>query len=262
VPPPGSAVEPTPEPPERVRDVLRDAVDAIRTALGSLDDWGLAGTSDHQYRSDLVADAAVAEVLDPVGYGVLSEESGVRGADAPIVVVVDPVDGSTNASRGIPWFATSLCAVDAHGALAAVVENLATGERFEAMRGRGATRDGDPIAPSGAIDLSLSIIGLSGYPSTSLGWRQYRVLGAAALDLCAVACGRLDGFVDCSRNAHGVWDYLGGLLVCEEAGAPVVDVDGRPLVVLDPSERRTPIAAATTALLDDLVPARRALVVP
>ena len=54
------------------------------------------------------------------------------------------------------------------------------------------------------------MIGLSGYPPRSLGWGQYRALGAAALDLCAVADGVLDGYVDCSRDAHGSWDYLGG----------------------------------------------------
>jgi myo-inositol-1(or 4)-monophosphatase len=199
----------------------------------------------------------VAEALGATGYGVLSEESGLRGADAAVVVVVDPVDGSTNASLGIPWYATSLCAVDDHGARAAVVENLATGEHFEAVRGQGAWRNGSPIGPSGATELSDAIIGLSGYPPAYLGWRQYRALGAAALDLCAVACGRLDGYVDCSRDAHGVWDYLGGQLVCEEAGALVVDVDDRELVVLEPAERRTPIAAATPALLDALVDRRR-----
>jgi fructose-1,6-bisphosphatase/inositol monophosphatase family enzyme len=245
-----------------VLDVLRRAADAVRAALGSLDDWGLAGTRAHQYRSDLVADAAVADVLDAAGVGVLSEESGLQRGDAEVVVVVDPVDGSTNASLGIPWFATSLCAVDEEGPRAAVVENLATGERFEAVRGEGAWRGGGRLAPSPATELSDAMVGVSGYPAASLGWRQYRALGAAALDLCAVACGRLDAYVDCSVDAHGVWDYAGGLLVCAEAGATVVDVDDRPLVVLDPAARRTPIAAATPMLLDEVLRQRRAWRVP
>ena len=60
------------------------------------------------------------------GLGVLSEESGRHHPDRAITVVIDPVDGSTNASRGIPWFATSLCAVDTDGPLAALVINLAS----------------------------------------------------------------------------------------------------------------------------------------
>ena len=69
----------------------------------------------------------------------------------------------------------------------------------------------------------------------------------------------LDGYVDCSVDPHGPWDYLGGLLVCHEAGAVVVDAAGRDLVVLDHAARRTPLAAATPALLDEVVAARRSI---
>ena len=67
----------------------------------------------------------------------------------------------------------------------------------------------------------------------------------------------LDGYLDCSRGAHGPWDYLGGLLVCREAGATVDDAFDRDLVVVDATARRTPVAAATTSLQDELVRARR-----
>lgn len=245
---------------EDVLGVLHQVADAVAAALAGLDDWGLSGKDDKEHHSDLVADAAVAEVLDPLGYGVLSEESGLRRGDAEVVVVVDPVDGSTNASRGIPWYATSLCAVDAAGPLAALVVNLASGESFTAVRGGGARRNGAPIAPSGCTVLGDAIVGIAGWPANAVGWSQFRSFGAAALDLCSVACGRFDGYVDCvSPSLHGVWDYLGALLVCNEAGVPVVDAEGRDLVVLDPTARRTPVAAATPALLDVLVAARHAL---
>ena len=99
-------------------EVLDETASAIRAALGNLDDWGLAGTRDGQYHSDLAADAAALAVLERAGVGVLSEESGRHRPDAAITVVLDPLDGSTNASHGIPWYATSLCAVDADGARA------------------------------------------------------------------------------------------------------------------------------------------------
>lgn len=241
---------------EAVLDLLDEAAAAIATAVDALDDRGLAGTKPWQYRTDLAADAAAAEVLDGAGVGVLSEESGLRNADAEVVVVLDPVDGSTNAARGVPWFATSLCAVDAVGPLAALVVNLATGERFDAVRGIGARRNGRPIEPSATSALGESIVGFSGYPPRYLGWRQYRALGALALDLCAVASGVLDGYLDCSPSAHGVWDYLGGALICAEAGATVSDAEGRSLVVLDPDARRTPVAGGTAALHDELLALR------
>lgn len=240
-------------------EVLDETAAAIRAALGDLEDWGLAGTRAGQYHSDLAADAAALAVLERAGFGVLSEESGRHRPDAEITVVLDPLDGSTNASRGIPWFATSLCAVDGDGARAALVVNLATGDRFEAVRGGGARRNGHPIVPSDASSMRESLVALSGYPDRWLGWYQFRSLGACALDLCAVACGVVDGYIDCSWNAHGSWDYLGGLLVCVEAGASIVDADGRDLVVLGHDDRRTPVAGATPELLEQLVAARHTL---
>jgi fructose-1,6-bisphosphatase/inositol monophosphatase family enzyme len=228
--------------------VLDDAAAAIASSLASLEEWGLADTRPGQYRSDLVADAAALAVLDRAGFGAFSEESGLHATDRDVVVVLDPIDGSTNASRGIPWYATSLCALDAGGPLAALVVNLATGTRYNAVRGSGAWRDGVAIRPSSCTDVGDAIIGLSGYPPRSYGWRQYRALGASALDLCAVADGTFDAFVDCSRDAHGPWDYLGAELVLREAGGVMTDLYERELTVVDWAARRTPIAAGTTAL--------------
>jgi fructose-1,6-bisphosphatase/inositol monophosphatase family enzyme len=233
-------------------EVLHATATAVAKALEGLSDWGLAGTRDGQYRSDLAADSAAVAVLDAAGLGVMSEESGSHRVDRPLVVVIDPVDGSTNASRGIPWYATSLCAVDTDGPRAAVVVNQASGIRFEAVRGGGARRDGIPIRPSGCEQLGQAIVGFSGYPPRYFGWSQYRGLGAAALDLCAVAEGVLDGYAAVGGSQLGSWDYLGGMLVCTEAGAVVTESAGRELVTLEHDARRTPVAASTPALLDSL----------
>lgn len=241
---------------DELLEVLVSAADAGAEALVGLDDWGLAGTRDGQYRSDLAADAAIVSVLDGAGLGVLSEESGLR-TGSPITVVVDPIDGSTNASHGLPWYATSLCAVDADGPRAAVVVNLALGTRYEAVRGGGARRDGVELERPRAPELGNAMIAVSGLPPSNPGWGQFRAYGASALDLCAVADGTFDGFVDASPDAHGVWDYLGALLVCSEVGVGVVDAFDRELVVLDHGARRTPIAGASTSLLDVLVAYRR-----
>lgn len=242
---------------EALLEVLHDAATAVRAALDRLTDWGTADTRPGQYLSDLAADEAALAVLDAAGLGVMSEESGLHHGEREVVVVIDPVDGSTNASRGLPWFATSLCAVDRDGARAALVVDQALGQRYAAVRGGGATVDERPLAPSGCTSLRSAIVGLSGLPPRWLGWKQFRAYGAVALDLCAVAGGRFDAYLDCSPSAHGSWDYLAGMLVCQEAGAAVVDAWDRPLVTLDPRERRTPVAAATSALLEEAVAARR-----
>lgn len=238
-------------------EVLHDTATAVRTALDGLSDWGDAGTTAGQYLSDLAADDAALAVLERAGLGALSEESGLHGAERDVVVVLDPVDGSTNASRDLPWYATSLCAVDGDGARAALVVDQAGGARFQAVRGAGAMVDGRALQPSGCIEMSSALVGLSGYPPWWFGWKQFRALGAVALDLCAVAGGRLDAYVDCSPSAHGAWDYLGGMLICQEAGAHVVDAWDRTLVTLDHTARRTPVAAGQPALLDVAVRERR-----
>ncbi len=241
---------------DELLETLHAAATAVADELRDLSDWGPSGTRPGQYRSDLVADRAALSVLDPAGVGVMSEESGPRHVDRPVVVVLDPVDGSTNAARGIPWYATSLCAIDADGPRAAVVVNQATGSRFEAIRGEGARKDGVPIAPSPCRSLGEAVVAFSGYPPRYLGWSQFRILGAAALDLCAVAEGVLDGYAVLGGSRLGSWDYLGAMLVCSEAGAAFAERDGAELVTIEHADRRRPVAAATSELLDDF---RRAL---
>lgn len=237
-------------------EVLNEAADAITAVLDPLEDWGLAGTRAGQYHSDLAADTVAIALLTDAGLGVLSEESGVHHGDRPLLVALDPVDGSTNASHRLPWYATSLCALDSEGPRVAVVVNQSSGVRYEAVRGAGAARDGNTITPSRCTDLRTALVGLSGLPPRNFGWGQFRALGAAALDLCAVADGRLDGYVDCSPHAHAPWDYLGALLVCQESGAVVVDAHGRDLIARGWADRRTPVAAGTPELLAELLAAR------
>lgn len=238
---------------DRLLALLHEAADVIGAALATFELWAELGERPGQYRLDLVADSAVVPLLVGAGVGVLSEESGLHHPERQVLVVVDPVDGSTNASRRIPWYATSLCAMDGEGPLAAVVVNLADGTRYEAVRGGGARRDGTTISASSCRSPADALVGLSGLPAGHLGWRQFRALGASALDLCAVADGTLDAFVDCSVDAHGPWDYLGALLVLREAGATMVDAHGRELVVRGHADRRTPVAAATPELLAALL---------
>ncbi len=236
--------------------LLHETADAVAAALSTHHDWGLVGGErSDEYKHDVVADAAALAVLQKAHVGILSEESGLTHVEREVIVVVDPVDGSTNASHGLPWFATSLCAVDRDGPRAAVVVNLATNARFAALRGGGATRNGAPMRPTATTELSSAIVALSGMPTQGhLGWRQYRALGASALDMCAVAAGMVDAFIDCYHApAHGPWDYMGGLLICQEAGAVVTDRYGDELVVLEHTARRNPIAAATPALLKECI---------
>ena len=238
--------------------LLHRVADEVAARLRGVTDWGLSGLRETQYVADVEADDVAVSMLLDAGFGVLSEESGRSGAEFERVVVIDPLDGSTNASHGIPWFATAMCMVDDGGPAAALVVNQSSGQRLEAIRGGGARRDGQPIAPSGRTDLAEAVIGISGPPTGEWDWWQFRAFGASALDLGLVAVGALDGFVDFNVDAHGVWDYLASSLICAEAGAVVVDAHGRDLAAIEHAARRTPVAAATPALLDKLLARRNA----
>ncbi|MFM7270198.1 MAG: inositol monophosphatase family protein [Actinomycetes bacterium] len=237
---------------------LLDAFDTAAAAVGAAlralpQDVRRARTErPGQYALDLVADDAATAVLAGLPVAVLSEESGWSGdRDAAVTVVLDPVDGSTNAARALPYFATSICALDAEGPLAALVVNHATGVRFRAVRGDGAHRDADRISASRVRRVEDAVLALSGLPAPDLPWKQCRVLGSAALALCDVAAGGIDGFLDVAAH-HAPWDYLGGLLVCTEAGAVVASASDVDLLGPDLETRRQILAAGTPELLDTL----------
>lgn len=241
-------------------ETFLSAADAVAAVLAANTDWGASGQRDGQYAVDLEADAACLDVLYSAGYRVLSEESGVTGppgSESAPIVVVDPLDGSTNASRQIPWFASALCLVDDDGPAAGVVVNHPTGQRFSAVRGGGADCNGAPIRPSGATSLDQAILGMSGLPGHHYGWNQFRAMGASAPDICSVACGLTDAWCDMIDDGHGVWDYLASVLILEEAGGVSAEVFGRELCVLDHRARRSPVVAATPELLADVLRQRR-----
>lgn len=235
--------------------------DAVRDALDRLDDWTRVPDTPSQYRHDVVADAVAVPMLLDAGFGVLSEESGLHEPGRDVIAVVDPIDGSTNASIGLPWFATSIAAVrrpslgqpdgeGLDGVVAAMVRNQALATTYAAVAGGGAQRNGEPVSASACATLADAIVVVNDLPPR-LGARQFRVYGAAALDLCAVADGTFDGFVDCGTGLSP-WDHLAGALICHESGATVACLDGGPLVDLDARSRQAVVAGACRRVCDEL----------
>jgi fructose-1,6-bisphosphatase/inositol monophosphatase family enzyme len=234
-----------------------DAARAVREAVTRIDGDGRRARTEvaGQYALDLAADAAALPVLRQLPVRIVSEESGVHDRDgASITVVLDPVDGSTNCARGISYWATSICALDGDGPLAALIVNHATGTTTAAVRGEGTQRDGARVRASNVERVEDAVIAIAGSLDRPPPWKQFRALGCAALALCDVAAGGLDGSIDAGPY-HAPWDYLGGYLACVEAGAVVRDARGADLVTVDTAARRQLIAAATPALADALMPA-------
>lgn len=227
---------------------LNECAGRIAKAVEGERGRGLSGLRETQYHLDIATDDAAREFLLAEGFRVVSEESGVNGS-GPLTVVMDPIDGSTNCDRGVPFYATSLAVLNNGELVAGLVANLANGDVFEAERGRGATRNGRPIWVSGERDLGAALVCFSGWPHRHGRWGQLRVLGAASLECCLVGDGSLDLFLMAHRAALHPWDYLAGLLVVVEAGGCAVDLGGLDLVT-DAIELRRPAFAASPELLE------------
>ncbi len=172
-------------------------------------------------------------------HAILAEEGGAQGvpAGAPVVWIMDPLDGTTNYAHGFPHFCVSVAACTPAGLpLAGAVMDPMRGELFHAARGRGAFLDEVPsgrtalrLAVSGCPSLDVSLLA-TGFPYDrahaqdnnhaehdvlSLQTHGVRRPGAAALDLAYVACGRLDGYWEAQLKP---WDLAAGALLVEEAG--------------------------------------------
>lgn len=245
--------------PEEVLQLLNAAVDAASDALSDIPFDGLrrrATGHPDQFELDLVVDRAIRKVLAVPGVRILSEESGWNGVEQDLVIVVDPIDGSVNASRRIGFFGPSLCAVDSRGALAAVVLNVPTGRRYAAIRGAGATVNGVQMSSRISGGVNLIATGdpcpyLERLPEEGVLPVYTRLSGASAHDLCLVAEGAYDGYVDCV-NTQSIWDYLGGSLVLVEAGGAIHERNGIELAnVVDPRPRKI-IAAGSPHQLREL----------
>lgn len=176
------------------------------------------------------------------GDGFLGEESGGGGGSTGLTWVVDPIDGTVNFLYGIPHYAVSIAVVEGEAdphrwqALAGVVVNPATGELFSATRGGGAQL-GDRalrVPPPPPLDEALIATGFAyraeiraeqGAAIARLlpHVRDIRRMGTASLDLCAVAAGRVDAYVERTLNP---WDHAAGALIAEEAGASVTGLGG------------------------------------
>ena len=240
--------------PDSLLACFHEASDAVRDAVAGLvgADRRARTERPHQYALDVVADAAALPILRKAGVRIVSEESDLTDASSAITVVIDPVDGSTNCARGIAYWCTSLCALDADGAYVALVANHATGQRSTAVRGEGAYRDGERLTASSTKNIEESVIAFGGWPKARIPAKQSRMLGSIALELCDVAAGGLDAHVDGGRYM-APWDYLGGMLVCREAGAVVLDALGEPLDTDSYTARRQIVAAGTQELADALL---------
>ncbi|MGI8759151.1 MAG: inositol monophosphatase family protein [Acidimicrobiales bacterium] len=187
---------------------------------------------------DRAAEQLIVEGLRAArpGDAILGEEGTADEGTTGVRWVVDPLDGTTNYLYGFPAFSVSIAAeVDGRSEVGVVVDPVHS-ETFAAVRGHGATSNGHPIRCTASARLATALIGTGFSYETGRRSRQAEVLtsvlpavrdirraGAASVDLCWVACGRLDGFYEKGLQP---WDFAAGALIAAEAGATTGDLHG------------------------------------
>jgi myo-inositol-1(or 4)-monophosphatase len=177
-------------------------------------------------------------------HSILAEESGVTQPGAPIKWIIDPVDGTTNYAHGYPFYCVSIAVEENGEVICGCVYDPIRDEMFSAARGAGAYCNGERLQVSEADRLSKALL-ITGFPynfrerieTVIEQFRKFLVAsqavrrgGSAALDLCYVAAGRLDGFWELYLQP---WDTAAGRIILEEAGGRVTGFNGQPFNIYE-----------------------------
>lgn len=240
----------------RAGEILRDGLNRPRLSVSTKS----SGT-DMVTEMDRAAETLIVEGLLEArpDDALLGEEGAERPGTTGVRWVVDPLDGTTNYVYRLPGFAVSIAAEVRGLVVAGVVYDVVHDELFAATLGGGATRNGTAVQASVATELSSALIATGFSYDPARRQRQAAVLvevlpavrdirrfGAAAVDLCWVACGRLDGYYE---RGLAPWDLAAGGLIATEAGATVCSFEGGPATAAGVIAAGPAIAPALRRLL-------------
>lgn len=228
-------------------DIAQEAGKILREEMERPPTIAYKGDFDLVTQADRRSEAVIVSRLQKhfPDHAVAAEEGTGKDSDSEYRWHVDPLDGTTNFAHGYPCFCVSMALARGKDLLLGVIYNPVYNELFTAARGEGATFNGKKIHCSkiDAVKNSLLCTGFPNHnrqsnPNFHFYWdftlRSHGVRrdGSAALDLAYVAMGRFDGFWEFGLNP---WDTAAGVVLVEEAGGKVTDMQGRPYVLGGPS---------------------------
>ncbi len=245
---------------ERVQEIS----DRLKGSKAGLERRGRGAGGDITMRVDAEAEEGIVDLVrgQVQDIRVVAEEAGVTGAGrARWTVVIDPIDGSSNYARGLPFYCTSIAVLDGDSlehVKYGLVRNLINGDTYFAEKGHGAERDGKAIMTSEMQVVEESCIGVD-MSKASLATvkrlvpllaavRKPAHFGANALEQCFLADGKIDGFVDI-RDRMRVVDFAAGYLISREAGALLSDADGKPVNTRVSLDEKFNVVAACNSVL-------------
>ncbi len=224
---------------ETARRAAAEAGRILKELYGNINSISKKGKIDLVTEADLASEKAVIDAVtgDFPDHMVLSEEAGEHGERSDRLWIIDPLDGTTNFAHSFPFFGVSIALQVENEIVAGVVFNPVLDEFFEAEKGKGAYLNKKSIKVSGKGSLKDSLIG-TGFPydvyenpEPVLDYMKKMIVqaqgirraGAAAVDLCYVAAGRLDGFWEQGLKP---WDTAAGSIILQEAGGVISDYNG------------------------------------
>jgi myo-inositol-1(or 4)-monophosphatase len=220
-------------------DCARSAGEILRLHLQKERDIVYKGVIDLVTDADKASEAEIIRMIRSTfpEHAILAEESLYSPAESDYCWIIDPLDGTTNYTHRYPFFCISIGVKQGSEMLVGVVYDPIGNEMFSAIAGSGAWLNGQPITVSKEADIDHALLGtgfpydrrqhgdfyMAMYRDFMLQCQGIRRDGAAALDLCYVACGRFDGFWELKLKP---WDMAAGALIIQEAGGQVSNFYG------------------------------------
>lgn len=228
-------------------EAVHQAGEELRARLGKEHVVEQKGYRDVVTAADRAAESAVLSTIEArfPDHAILSEEAGASAGHSPYTWVVDPLDGTTNFSRGHPTFSVSVGVLHQGTPVVGVVHDPVREQTFAAVQGEGATVNGEPIAVSRFSRLAHSLVALDwAHADEDRAWvveclgrlapscRTVRSLGSAALALAYVGAGWVDVYF---ARGLGPWDAAAGSLIITESGGRITRPDGGRWEIGDPA---------------------------
>ena len=238
---------------------MRDGLSMILGQEGGSVPLGRGAGGDRTFPVDKWAEDIIIAALEKAqaegeAFTLISEELGIRKfGQGGKTVLVDPIDGSNNAKSGIPFFSTSIALLDGttlDSLAVGYVINLAAGDEFWALRGKGAYKNGAPIRTSTAHGIMIVAYEASS-PATDIPRlmplfaqaKRTRCFGSTALDLAYLASGAISVFATATPSR--AFDYAAGMLILQEAGGVITGITGTALgPVIAGLDRTVPLLAS------------------
>ncbi len=246
-----------------LRGIGRSLLEKIPQIAGSADasvSIGRGASGDQTFLIDETAERIIIGALEKTagegaGFTLISEECGIKeyGAKSNVLILVDPIDGSNNAKRGVPYYAVSIAVLNGkklENLLAGYVLDLSSGTEYWAIKGEGAWCNGKRIECRGSDRLEMVAFEAS-FPAKDIDTilpalrsaRKVRCLGAIALDLAIMANNAIDLLLVATPSRS--FDFAAGMLILKEAGGIITGMDGSDISGINAGlERTVPLIAA------------------